>query len=168
VRIDKGGEVLAPGDPDGQVQFVDVRDLADFMLRCIENDITGVKNVTGFAGRVSMGDLLSACKCATSKPVTLTWVSEEFMTANEVKPWSQMPLFLPRDNRSIVDIQRAIAAGITFRPIADTVRDTLQWAKAERGDKPFARNGLPAEREKELLEKWHARAKSGADQPAVR
>ena len=168
VRIDRGGEVMAPGDPDGQVQFIDVRDLADFMLRCIENDIVGVKNVNGFAGPVSMGDLLSACKCATSKPVTLTWVSEAFMTANAVRPWEQMPLFLPRKNRSIVDVKRAIDAGITFRPVGDTVRDTLQWAKTERGDRPFGRVGVPAAREKELLEKWRAEAKSGADEPAVR
>jgi len=168
VRIDKGGEVMAPGDPDGAVQFVDVRDLADFMLLCIENKITGVKNVNGFAGPVSMGDLLAACKCATSKAVTLTWVSEEFLAANEVRPWMQMPLWLPKDNRSIVDVKRAIDAGLVFRPIADTVRDTLHWAKTERGDKPFERTGVPAARERELLEKWRAAAKPGANAPAVR
>lgn len=168
VRIDRGGEVMAPGDPDGRVQFVDVRDLADFMLHCIENEIAGVKNVNGFAGPVSMGDLLAACKCATSKAVTLTWVDEEFLAANDVRPWMQMPLWLPADKRSIVDVKRAIAAGLTFRPVADTVRDTLQWAKAERGDKPFERTGVPAARERELLEKWHAAAKAGANRPAVR
>lgn len=168
VRIDRGGEVMVPGDPDGRVQFVDVRDLADFMLHCIENEIAGVKNVNGFAGPVSMGDLLAACKCATSKAVTLTWVDEEFLAANDVRPWMQMPLWLPADKRSIVDVKRAIAAGLTFRPVADTVRDTLQWAKAERGDKPFERTGVPAARERELLEKWHAAAKAGANRPAVR
>lgn len=168
VRIDQGGEVMAPGDPDARVQFVDVRDLADFMLRCIENEITGVKNVNGFAGPVSMGDVLATCKCATSKAVTLTWVGEAFLAANGVKPWMQMPLWLPADKRSIVDVKRAIDAGLTFRPIADTVRDTLQWAKTERGDKPFERTGVPAARELELLEKWHAAAKAGANQPAVR
>lgn len=168
VRIDKGGEVLAPGDPDGHVQFVDVRDLAAFMLHCIEQAVAGTYNVNGFAGRVSMGDLLAACKCATSNAVTLTWVSEEFLAQNDVRPWMQMPLWIPRDNRSVVDNKKAIAAGLRFRPVGDTVRDTLQWAKAERGDKPFERTGLPAPREQELLAKWHATAKNGAKAPAGR
>ena len=159
VRIDRGGEVIAPGDPDGHVQFVDVRDLAAWMLHCIEHDVVGVHNVTGFHGRVSMQEVLGACKCATSTPVTLTWCSEEFLAANKVQPYMQMPLWIPRDGRSVVDCSKAIAAGMRVRPIADTVRDTLQWAKAERGDKPFARTGLPAEREKELLAKWHAENK---------
>jgi len=63
----------------------------------------------------------------------------------------QMPLWIPRDGRSVVDCSAAIGKGLRFRPIADTVRDTLQWAKAERGDKSFARTGLPAEREAELV-----------------
>ena len=159
VRIDRGGEVIAPGDPDGHVQFVDVRDLAAWMLHCIEHDVVGVHNVTGFHGRVSMQEVLGACKCATSTPATLTWCSEEFLTDNKVQPYMQMPLWIPRDGRTVVDCSKAIAAGMRFRPIADTVRDTLQWAKTERGDKPFARTGLPAEREQELLAKWHAEVK---------
>ena len=159
VRIDRGGEVIAPGDPDGHVQFVDVRDLAAWMLHCIEHDVVGVHNVTGFHGRVSMQEVLGACKCATSTPVTLTWCSEEFLGENKVQPYMQMPLWIPRDGRTVVDCSKAIAAGMRFRPIADTVRDTLQWAKTERGDKPFARTGLTPEREQELLAKWRAEAK---------
>lgn len=168
VRIDKGGEVLAPGDPDAQVQFVDVRDLAAFMLHCLEQGVTGVHNVTGFAGRVSMGDVLEACRRATASAVTLTWASEQFLADNDVKPWMQMPLWIPRDGRTIVDNRKAIAAGLRFRPIADTARDTLQWAKAERGDKPFTRTGVPADRERDLLATWHASEKSGAAGPSVR
>ncbi|MBL8729885.1 MAG: NAD-dependent epimerase/dehydratase family protein [Planctomycetes bacterium] len=163
VRIDRGGEVLAPGDPDGQVQFLDVRDLAAWMLHCVEQGVVGVFNATGFAGPVSMQDVLCACKCATASPVTLTWASEEFLAANEVGPWMTMPLWLPREGRSLVDNGRAVAGGLRFRPIADTVRDTLQWAKAERGDKPFPRTGLPAAREADLLAKWHAAAKARAE-----
>ncbi len=156
VRCDRGGDVLAPGDRDGHVQFVDVRDLAAWMLHCIEHDVVGVHNATGFQGRVSMGELLGACKCATSSAVELVWASEEFLAANEVGPWMQMPLWIPRERRSLVDCGKAIAAGLRFRPIADTVRDTLQWAKTERGAKPFARTGLPPEREAELIAKWRA------------
>jgi 2'-hydroxyisoflavone reductase len=156
VRIDRGGEVLAPGSPDDQVQFIDARDLAAWMLHCIEHDVVGVFNATGFAGRVSIGDVLGACKCATSNPVELVWANEEFLAENGVRAWMQMPLWLPRESRSIVDCSRAIAAGLRFRPVGDTVRDTLQWAKTERGEKPFANTGLKAEREAELVAKWRA------------
>lgn len=163
VRIDRGGEVMAPGDPDGHVQFLDVRDLADWMLHCVERSVVGVFNATGFHGRVSMQDLLCACKCATSRDVTLTWVSEEFLAEHEVGPWMTMPLWIPRAGRSYVANARATTAGLHFRPIADTVRDTLHWARTERGERPFARTGLPAERERELLVKWHASAKQRAE-----
>ena len=159
VRIDRGGEVLAPGDRDGHVQFLDVRDLAAWMLHCLEQNVTGVHNATGFAGRTSMQEVLGACKCATSTPVELVWASEEFLAAEKVQPYMQMPLWIPREGRSVVDCRKAIAAGLRFRPIADTVRDTLQWAKAERGDKPFARTGLPAERERELIARWRKEGK---------
>lgn len=160
VRIDQGGEVLAPGDPDGHVQFVDVRDLADWMLHVLEQNVVGVYNVTGFAGRVSMAEVLSACKCATANPVTLIWASEEFLAENKVTPYAQMPCWIPREGRSVVANARAMANGMRFRPIADTVRDTLQWAKMERGDKPFTRTGLRPERENELLAKWHEAEKA--------
>lgn len=159
VRIDRGGQVLAPGDRDGHVQFLDVRDLAAWMLHCLEQNVTGVHNATGFAGRVSMQEVLGACKCATSTPVELVWASEEFLAAEKVQPYMQMPLWIPREGRSVVDCKKAIAAGLRFRPIADTVRDTLQWARTERGDKPFGRTGLPAERERELIAKWQKEGK---------
>lgn len=156
VRCDRGGDVLAPGDPDGRVQFLDVRDLAAWMLHGIENRIVGVFNATGFAGPVSMAEVLAACKCATANPCNLVWVSEEFLAANKVQPWMQLPLWIPREGRAHADCTKAIANGLRFRPIGDTVRDTLQWAKTERGDKPFARTGLAPEREKELLDAFRA------------
>jgi 2'-hydroxyisoflavone reductase len=159
VRFDRGGEVLCPGDPDGHVQFVDVRDLAVWMLHCVEQAVTGVYNLTGFHGRVSMQEVLAACKCATATPATMTWGSEEFLAENKVGAYREMPLWIPRDGRSVVANQRAVDKGMRFRAIADTIRDTLQWAKTERGDKPFA-TGVKPEREKELLAKWHAQQKA--------
>lgn len=158
VRCDRGGAVLAPGEPDGHVQFVDARDLAAFMLRCLENATTGLFNVNGFAERVSIGEVLGECKRATEKAVELVWASEAFLLENDVRPWMQMPLWIPRAQRTVVDCRKAIAAGLRFRPIGETVRDTLRWAKTERGNKPFANTGLPAEREAELIAKWRAAA----------
>ncbi|MBK8099621.1 MAG: NAD-dependent epimerase/dehydratase family protein [Planctomycetes bacterium] len=161
VRIDRGGEVLCPGDRDGLVQAIDVRDLAEWMLHCIENQVVGVYNATGWAGPVTMHEFLGACKAATSNPVTLTWASEEFLHANAVGAWMEMPMWLPREGRSIAKVDKAIAAGLKFRPVADTIRDTLHWAKTERGERPFARTGVKAEKEQALLAKWHAEQKGG-------
>jgi len=155
-RVAKGGDVLAPGKPEGRVQFVDVRDVAAWMLHCLEQDVTGVYNCNGFRGEVSMRELLDGCKCATSEPVEFVWVDGDFLLENEVRPYTQMPLWIPGDGRGRVANERAIDKGLTFRPIADTIRDTLRWVREERGDRPW-RNGLAAEREKELLAKWRSR-----------
>lgn len=156
VRVDRGGEVLAPGDPDARVQVIDVRDLAEWMVHCLEQPVTGVYNAVGYAGPLSMAELLHGCKCATAVPVTFTWASEEFLKANSVGPWMEMPLWLPREGRSYAINAKAIAAGLRFRPPADTIRDTLHWARTGRGGRPFARTGVAPEKERELLAKWHA------------
>ena len=159
-RMDQGGEVLCPGDPDGHSQFIDVRDLAAWMLHCIEQGITGVYNAVGFAGRTAISEVLGACKCATSSDAQLTWVSEEFLREQKVRAYTEMPLWIPEEGRRMVRNQKAMAQGLRFRPIADTVRDTLAWARDERGDKPL-RAGLKAERERELLGKWKQLQRGG-------
>lgn len=158
-RIDRGGEVLCPGDPDGHSQFVDVRDLAAWMLRCVEQDVTGVFNAVGFAGRTSLGEVLGACKCATSSDAQLTWVGEDFLRQQKVRAYTEMPLWIPDEGRRMVRNQKAMDAGLTFRPVADTIRDTLAWAKTERGDKPW-RAGPKPERERELLALWRERQRA--------
>jgi len=159
VRVDRGGEVLAPGNPDGKVQVIDARDLADWMVHALEARLAGVYNAVGFAGPVSMQELLHGCKCATNKPVTFTWVAEDFLLGNDVGPWMEMPLWIPAGNRGRIVNDKAISAGLVFRPLADTIRDTLQWARTERGDRPFDRTGLQPQKETALLAKWHAQQK---------
>ncbi len=151
VRVDQGGEVLAPGDQDGRVQAIDVRDLAAWMVHCFERQVVGVFNAVGFAGPVSMAEFLHACKAATCTPVSFTWGSEEFLTENKVGPWMEMPLWLPRAGRTYAINERARTQGLTFRPLGDTIRDTLHWAKTTRGDRPFARTGVKPDKEKALL-----------------
>lgn len=159
-RIDQGGEVLCPGAPEGHTQFVDVRDLAAWMLHCIEQDTTGVYNAVGFSGRTGLSEVLAACKCATSADAQLTWVDETFLREHKVAAYSELPLWIPEAGRRMVQNQKAVSQGLRFRPIADTVRDTLAWAKEARGDKPL-RAGLKAERERELLGKWEELQRSG-------
>jgi len=151
VRVDRGGKVLAPGDQDARVQAIDARDLGEWVLHCIENQVVGVYNAVGFDGPLAMAEFLGACKCATASACELVWASEEFLRENGVGGWMDMPLWLPREGRTYAKNDRARGKGLTFRPMADTIRDTLAWARAN--PRPFARTGLKPEREQALLAK---------------
>ena len=162
IRIDRGGEVMAPGDPTDPVQIVDVRDLAAWMVRMAENNGTGVYNATGPAAAMSMAEMLYGIRAATSAKVSFTWVNADFLSEHEIRPWSHMPTWIPpRDGMEgfgRVNCAKAIARGLTFRPLAETARDTITWFKtlpAERRSQ--MRAGLPAEREAEVLAAWHNR-----------
>ncbi len=162
VRIDRGGEVMAPGDPTDHVQFIDVRDLAAWMVRMAEDRHTGLYNATGPEAPMSMAEMLYGIRAATTANVSFTWVDADFLAEHDVQPWRHMPVwFPPRDGMegfSRFKSERAIDKGLTFRPLAETARDTIIWFKtlpAER--KSEMRAGLPAEREAEVLAAWHAR-----------
>jgi len=162
VRIAQGGEVLAPGNPEHANQVIDQRDLGEWIVRLAENGVTGDFNATGPASRMSMAEMLYGIRAATNAPVRFTWVSEDFLREHEVRPWSDLPSWIPGDGLMAVDIQRALDAGLAFRPLAVTTRDILEWDRTrpeeERGRRP---PGLPEERERELLEAWRRRVASG-------
>lgn len=160
-RIAEGGEVLAPGDPGRQVQVIDARDLAAWTVQCAERGVTGTFNATGPATRTSMRELLEACREGTGSDATFTCVDETFLEAEKVGPWMELPLWLPESNADTrgmlaVSIDRALAAGLTFRPLAETARDTLAWHRT-RPEGTKLKAGLARERERELLAKWRAR-----------
>ncbi|HYN87230.1 MAG TPA: SDR family oxidoreductase [Ardenticatenaceae bacterium] len=167
-RVARGGEVLAPGRPDQQVQFIHARDAADWMVRMAEERKGGTYNVTGPAERLTMGEVLETCREVTGSDARLTWVSEEFLLANEVTPWSELPLWLPPHWAGMqgTNVSRVLEAGLTFRPLAETIRDTLAWDAARPGAEETGarlasgagtRAGLDPDREAELLRKWHDR-----------
>ncbi|MDN7242807.1 SDR family oxidoreductase [Planococcus sp. N028] len=160
-RIAKGGEVLAPGRKDKEVQFVDVRDLADWTVNMVEQNVTGTFNVTGPDSRLTMEQLLQECQAATESDAELVWADEEFLLENDVQFWSEMPLWIPdRENMAgflTVDIGKALGAGMTFRPLSETIRDTLAW-EAER-TVTERKAGLEAEKEKTVLEMWKERTR---------
>lgn len=161
IRISDGGEVLAPGDPDRQVQVIDARDLANWTVDCVERGTTGTFNATGPATRLTMREMLEACREGTASDATFTWVDESFLEAEGVGPWMEVPLWLPAsdtDTRGMlaVSIDRAVNAGLTFRPLAETARDTLAWHRSRPAGTQL-KAGLQPERERELLEKWQAR-----------
>jgi 2'-hydroxyisoflavone reductase len=160
VRMAEGGEVLAPGRPEWAVQFIDVRDLAEWTLRLVEARSTGIYNATGPDYALGMGPFLEACIAAAASDARLTWVSEEYLLGAGVAPWSDLPLWVPEEGHagfSSVNCSKAIAAGLTFRPLAQTIRDTLAWNATRPHDTP-PRAGITREREAELLKGWHARA----------
>jgi len=154
-RVAQGGDVAAPGRAGRVVQFIDAQDLAEWMLRLVAGRITGVFNATGPATPLPMGDLLAACQRVAQVPAKVCWLREEFLLAQGVLPWSEMPLWIPEsdpDTAGFMDIKidRAVAHGLTFRPLDDTVRDTLEWARS-RGAAHAWKAGLTREREAELL-----------------
>ncbi len=158
-RVAQGGEVLAPGRPERMIQFIDVRDLSGWIVNMVEAGQAGIYNATGPSTPLTMQAFLNTCKSVSGSDATFTWVSEEFLREQDVGAWMEMPLWMPEydpanDGFFGVDIRRAIAAGLRFRPLADTVRATLEWDKTIEADREW-RAGLTPERETDLLMVWH-------------
>ncbi|MEJ2205166.1 MAG: NAD-dependent epimerase/dehydratase family protein [Gemmatimonadota bacterium] len=159
VRIEEGGEVLAPGNRNHANQIIDQRDLTEWIVRLVEAGTTGDFNATGPATRMSMAEMLYGIRAITSAAVRFTWVGEDFLEEREVRPWSDLPAWIPGDGLMFVDVGRALDAGLTFRPLAVTARDTLEWdASRPREQRDNRRAGMSRERERELLAAWHRRA----------
>jgi 2'-hydroxyisoflavone reductase len=154
VRIARGGDVLAPEKPEAPIQIIDVRDLAEFTIHLIEENASGVYNVTGPDYELTIGALLETSKQVSGSDAIVRWASVEFLNQNNVAAWSDMPVWVPDTVEdagfSRFDLSKAIAAGLKFRPLADTVRDTIQWAGTRPADHEW-RAGLKPEREQELL-----------------
>jgi 2'-hydroxyisoflavone reductase len=163
VRLSHGGDVLAPGDGDDPAQFIDARDLSEWTIRLCEQRTFGTFNATGPAHAPTMRQMLAGVGNAVGGDARLVWVSEKFLSANNVLAWSDMPVWVPghgdtagfhrRDNR------RARGAGLTFRPLATTAVDTLAWFKTLDADRQAKlKAGLTPDRETALLAKWKAEA----------
>lgn len=165
VRIDRGGEVLAPGKPTGPAQIIDARDLSEWTVRMCEQGDTGIYNATGPRAPLSFAEMLYGCRAVTSgsNVVSFTWVDEDFLAQQQVRAWSEMPVWVPDTPENAgfarVSIERAVAKGLTFRPLAVTAGDALAWFKTlppERQGRLLA--GIAPDKEKRVLAAWHARA----------
>jgi 2'-hydroxyisoflavone reductase len=149
-RLAEGGDVLAPGTPSARVQFVDARDLAAWLVHLAEHGPGGTLNATGPAEPLTLGELLERTIATIGSDARLMWLDDQTLIDAEVGPWMELPLWLPGDEHSgmmSAEIGPALDAGLRFRSVEDTVRDTLAWSR-EAGEQ---RATLTRERERELL-----------------
>jgi 2'-hydroxyisoflavone reductase len=160
-RIARGGKVLCPGDPEAVTQFIDVRDLAEWTVRLVERKTTGVFNATGPDYPLTFGELFDTCKSVSGSDAEFVWASEEFLLEREVGPWIELPLWIPaRENaagQDRISIAKSLKAGLTIRPLSETVSDTLAWDMARPREDAWKKTLTP-EKEAELLAVWEARA----------
>jgi len=156
VRIDRGGEILAPSDGSDPTQIIDVRDLTEWIVRLVEAGTIGRFNGTGPGTRLSMAEMLYGIRAITSTPGSITWVPFDFLREHEVRPWSHMPTWIPDDPTSFVSVKKGVAAGLTFRPLAETAFDTLRFHESRtEEEKNNMQAGISPEREREVLAAWH-------------
>jgi 2'-hydroxyisoflavone reductase len=150
-RINQGGEVLAPGEPETPLQFIDARDLAAFVIAAIEDKGTTIYNCCGPEYALNWGEFFGACKDTLGSEVAFTWVSEDFLSEQEVSD-SELPMWPVTEVHGIMrtNNKRAISDGLAFRPMRETITDTLDWANTQ--SKPKV--GLSPEREADLLRRW--------------
>lgn len=153
-RMKQGGNVLVPGNPQGPIQWIDVRDLASWILDLVEKKQTGVYHATGPSEPLTLNRFLEACKDTLNQTARLQWIPEQILLDQGVEYWSEMPLWIPKtanmDGFLAVDNQKAIKAGLTFRPIHESIRDTAEWAQSRPAGYQW-KAGMDERRENELL-----------------
>ena len=161
VRLARGGEILAPGDGSDPVQFIDARDLAEWTIRLAEQRTTGVFNASGPARPITMHQMLAGIAQGIHVDPKIVWAPTPFLKANKVSAWRDMPVWIPGQGETFGfhrrDIRRAIAEGLTYRPLPLTAADTLAWFSTLPSERQAKlRAGLSREREAELLAKLRA------------
>ncbi len=164
-RIEKGGEILAPGKIDDPAQWIDVRDLTEWMVRLGENHIGGVFNAVGPRTVCGIGELLYGIKACYSNDAHFTWVPQPFLSENRLRSWGEIPVWSYTGASTVAFstsvIEKAKAAGLTFRPLATTVRDGMAWYHSRpAAEQEKLRAGLTLAREQEVLALWHASPRS--------
>lgn len=160
-RVADGGTVLAPAPPERQVQVVDARDLAEWTIRMVEARASGTYNATGPAAPLTIEQVFETCRVVSGSDAQFVWAGERWLLEHEVEPWIGLPLWVPSDDPdmlgfSAIDCGKAIGAGLAFRQLEATVRDTLAWCRARPAEYSW-RAGLDRAREEQLLAEWSAR-----------
>jgi 2'-hydroxyisoflavone reductase len=160
-RVAQGGEILAPASAELPTQWIDVRDLAEWTIHLLERGNTGVYNADGPV--VSLGQLLATCFLASGAQGSVTYAEEAFLQEQEVKPWLELPLWIPgvfgKKESTATRTQRANLAGLTYRTALETVRDTLLWDQGRTTETAW-KNTLTREKEAAVLAAWKSRTDS--------
>jgi nucleoside-diphosphate-sugar epimerase len=176
-RMAAGGEILAPGPPDLELQLIDARDLAIFVLDAALAGHAGPVNAVSRRGHATMRSLLEACLAAAGAPdARLTWMDPAEVIEAGIEPWTELPIWLPPDSEfagmHAANVERAHAAGLRCRPVEETVHDTWMWMSSLGGAPPLRPDldppGLAPERERAALDAWHQRAAGRSDVGAER
>ena len=159
-RVAQGGKMLTPGPPSADLQFIDVRDLTDFILTLTQQDAGGVYNAVGPRNPANFGSLLVACREAAGSDASFVWADEHFLLEKRVKPWVDLPLWLPNSDPNFagfnsINNTKAIKAGLTFKPLSETVSDTLDWIKTRPPVKKL-KVGLGLRKEASLIQEYEA------------
>ena len=156
-RVAAGGDVLAPGTPEQPIQVIDARDLAAWTIHLVEREETGIYNATGPDYALTLGAVLETCQQVSGSDAYLRWVSDTFLKANDADSTRLLPFYVSSSSDMAglmtADIGKAVAQGLTFRPLAETIADTLAWDKTRPADVPL-KVGMPPEQERELLDKY--------------
>jgi 2'-hydroxyisoflavone reductase len=165
VRLQRGGDVIAPEPIDDPIQVIDVRDLGEFTVECLANGSRGLFNATGPIQGCTIGQLVHACQAATTTPSTIHWANAERLAELGLRPWMDLPVWTPSVGDSAgmgtINVDRAIAAGLRTRPMGATIADTLAWWNEQSVERRSAlRWGLSAEREAQAVERLKQRAGS--------
>jgi 2'-hydroxyisoflavone reductase len=161
VRIERGGEILAPGNPlEDRIQVIDVRDLCEWAVRLCEARTYGTFMAVGPQNGRSIAELLHGIAAVTTAPLSWTWVPREFLAEHGMRPYAEMPVWRPPtpgyEGFARFDLSREVAAGLTFRSLADTTRATLDFHHSRPAELQTLRVGATAEQERAVLQAWHA------------
>ncbi len=168
VRIERGGEILAPGDPENdRIQVIDVRDLCEWVVRLCEDRVHGTFMGVGPENGRSMAEFLYGIAAVTRNPLSWSWVPREFLAEQGFRPYQEMPVWRPPtpgfEGFARFDLSREVAAGLTFRSLADTTAATLEYHHSRPPERRASlRAGASAEREAAVLAAWHAHLRSAA------
>jgi len=162
VRVERGGEVLAPGTPADPIQIIDARDLAEWTIRMVEQGTTGPFNAVGPKSKLGMGRMLAEIKKTTKSDARFTWVDTPFLASQKIV--DEVPIWTPPNGPEAaydqVNINKALSKGLTFRSLSDTTAATLDWFRKQTSDRQTKmRAGLKPEREAQVLAAWHASKK---------
>ena len=157
-RIAQGGETLAPGRPDRAIQMIDVRDLAEWILHALDGETSGTYNATSTPGDLTMEGFLATCQRVSGSDATLQWIDDAFLLEQEAGGWVELPLWIPESDPMAHGFfgftsKKAIGQGMIFRPLEQTIRDTLDWLGTRPKDHAW-RAGMARDKEQAILRHW--------------